>query len=327
MNFLSNLTTKQVHQKTFIVRVDANVPIHEGKILDNSRIVKIIPTLKFLLENQAKVILISHLGRPKGKIVPEMSLWHILPEFKKEFGGLHFIQDIDADELQSKISAIDFGNLIIFENIRFYPQETANDTIFAKKIAKFGDVYVNEAFSCSHRAHASIIGIAKHLPSYGGLLLENELQNLEGIFSNRPKEDIMAIVGGSKVSSKIDLLNSLIRKTNSILIAGGMANTFLFAMGKNVGKSLCEKDLASKALEIMALAKSKNCQIILPSDVVVCNKIEENSSNSQKPVSQVGYGDIIVDLGKNTVSEVFTVLKNHKTIVWNGPLGVCEVSP
>ena len=310
-----------------MVRVDINVPIFEGKILDNSRITKSIPTIEYILDNGGKVVLISHLGRPKGKFIESLSIKQLIVEFKKKFQNITFIEDVKSSTIGEKIKNSPFGGLVICENIRFYREETENDQYFSSQIAKYADFYVNEAFSCSHRAHASITGFAKFLPSYAGLLLENEIKNLEYILQDQQKSEIIAIVGGSKVSTKIDLLNSLMQKVNCIVIGGGMANSFLYANGVDIGNSLCEKDLAPKALEIIAKAQEMNCEIIIPQDVVTTKKLEKGSKSENKPLSNIDEDDIIADLGQESVNIIIQKILSHKKVVWNGPLGVCEIEP
>jgi phosphoglycerate kinase len=327
MKSISQLSRDQINKKIFLVRVDINVPIFDGKILDNSRIIKSLPTIEFLINKGGKVILISHLGRPKGKFDESLSIKQLIPQFRKKFQNITFIEDIKSSTAEDQIKKAVFGSLIICENIRFYSEETENNQEFSAKIAKYADFYVNEAFSCSHRAHASVTGFAKFLPSYAGFLLENEIKNLENILKNQKKSEIIAIVGGSKVSTKIDLLNSLIEKVNCIVIGGGMANTFLFARGVNIGNSLCEKNLAPKALEILEKAQKINCEIIIPQDVVTTKKLEKNTESESKSLAEIGDNDIIADIGKQSVANILEKISSHKKVIWNGPLGVCEILP
>lgn len=327
MRSISELTHNQINQKTFLVRVDINVPIFEGEILDNSRIIKSFPTIEFVLNQGGRVILMSHLGRPKGKFVESLSIKQLICEFKKKFQNISFIEDIKSPLVKDQIKNTPFGSLLICENIRFYPEETENDKEFTKEIANYANFYVNEAFSCSHRSHASITGFAQFLPSYAGLLLENEINNLENILKDQKRSEIIAVVGGSKVSTKIDLLNSLMEKVNCIVIGGGMANTFLFAKGFNVGNSLYEKDLAVKALEIITKSQKVNCQIIIPQDVAVAKKLEKGVKAEYKSLSEIDNDDIIADLGQNSIANISEKISKHQKIIWNGPLGVCEIQP
>lgn len=316
-----------VTNKNVILRVDINVPVENGIISDDTRIKAVIPTIQYLIKNQAKVILISHFDRPEGKVVPEMSLKQLVGRIEELLGQkIKFVDDCIGEKVSQAVSSTGYGEVILLENLRFYKGETKNDPEFARALASLGNLYVNDAFSCSHRAHASIVGVAEILKSCAGLLLESEIDNLENLVAN-PKKPMLAIVGGSKVSTKIDLLNALITKAEAIFIAGGMANTFLYAMGNNVGKSLCEKDLKDLALEILASAKKNNCQIILPKDVVVCKKLENGTAVRNVDIADVADDDIIADVGQKTILDLATKIENLKTIVWNGPLGAFEIKP
>ncbi len=318
-----------VTNKNVIVRVDINVPMKDGKITDDTRIKAIIPTIQYLAENKAKIILISHFGRPKGKINPEMSLKPLVSRIEELLGGkikVHFADDCAGDDTADQISKTGYGEVILLENLRFYEEETKNDENFAKKLASYANLYVNDAFSCSHRAHASIVGISQHLKSCAGLLLQSELENLAKYIENAQKP-MMAIIGGAKVSTKYGLINNLVEKVDSIVIGGGMANSFLYALGHNIGNSLCEKDLKDEILKIIDKAKEKNCEIILPSDVVVTKKFENNAKSSMAKIDQVKDDDIIGDIGEESLKNLGDSIKKHKTILWNGPLGAFETKP
>jgi phosphoglycerate kinase len=316
-----------VSNKNVLLRVDINVPVVNGVIQDDTRIKAVIPTIKYLIQNQAKVILISHFDRPEGKRVPEMSLQQLVGRIEELLGQkIGFVDDCIGEKVQQAVSETHYGQVILLENLRFYKGETKNDLEFSRALASLGNLYVNDAFSCSHRAHASIVGVAEILKSCAGLLLENEIDNLQSLVAN-PKKPMLAMVGGSKVSTKIDLLNALITKADAIFIAGGMANTFLYALGNNVGKSLCEKDLKDLALEILANAKKQNCQIILPKDAVVCKKLENNTAVRNVANADVVDDDIIADVGQNSVIDLQNQISQFKTIVWNGPLGAFEIKP
>lgn len=317
-----------VTNKNVIVRVDINVPMKGNEIEDDTRIRAVIPTLKYLAEKQAKVIVISHFGRPEGQVVPEMSLKPLLSRIQELLGSIkvNFVEDCIGQKVKSAIDQTNYGEVIMLENLRFYKQETKNNLEFSKELASFGDLYVNDAFSCSHRAHASIVGIPEILPHAAGLLLEAELDNLTNHLENA-KKPMMAVVGGAKVSTKIDLLNSLVTKAQTVVVGGGMANTFLYAQGKNVGKSLCEKELKDLALQIIETAKKNNCKIILPSDVVVTEKFEPNAKAKTVAVDEVKDNEIIADIGSESIKNLISDLKNHKTLVWNGPLGAFETVP
>mgnify|MGYP000290585018 CR=1 FL=1 len=317
-----------VTNKNVIVRVDINVPVINGKIEDDTRIRAVIPTLKYLAENQAKVIVISHFGRPEGKVDPSMSIKQLVAHTQELMGSIkvNFIDDCIGEKVVKAVENTGYGEIIMLENLRFYKEETKNDPQFAEKLALLGNLYVNDAFSCSHRAHASITGIPAILKSCAGFLMEAELDNLTNLLENA-KKPMMAVVGGAKVSSKIDLLNCLVTKAQTIVVGGGMANTFLFALGKNIGNSLCEKDLKDTALNIIENAKKNNCKILLPQDVVVTKKFAENSPCKIISIDEVALDDIIVDIGAFSIANLTYELEKHQTLVWNGPLGAFEIKP
>lgn len=318
-----------VSNKNVIVRVDINVPMKNGEIEDDTRIKAIIPTLKYLAKNKAKVIIISHFGRPKGKFVQEMSLKPLVSRIQELLGfeiKLDFVDDCVGQKVEKKVQEMNYGDAILLENLRFYNEETENDKEFSQKLASLANLYVNDAFSCSHRAHASIVGITEILKSAAGFLLEKELDNLSNYLEN-VKKPMMAVVGGAKVSTKLDLLNSLVEKAQILVVGGAMANSFLYAKGKNIGKSLCEKELKETVLEVVEKAKKANCEIILPVDVVVCKEFQENAKTYNIDVDKVENDDIIGDVGQKTVEILSQKLQNCKSLVWNGPLGAFEIKP
>lgn len=317
-----------VTNKNVIVRVDINVPIVNGKIEDDTRIKAVIPTLKYLAQNQAKVIVISHFGRPEGKVEASMSIGQLTNRVQELLGDIKvsFVDDCIGQKVKAAVEAANYGEVIMLENLRFYKEETKNNPEFSQELASLGNLYVNDAFSCSHRSHASITGIPAILKSCAGLLMESELDNLTNLLENA-KKPMMAIVGGAKVSTKIDLITSLSTKAQSVLVAGGMANSFLYALGKNIGKSLCEKDLKDTALKIIETAKANNCKILLPTDVVVTHKLEQNAKCKIISVDEVQDEDIIVDIGPISIANLTEELKNSQTLVWNGPLGAFEFKP
>ncbi len=324
---MNHLKDCVVNNKNVILRVDINVPVINEVISDDTRIKAVIPTIKYLIANQAKIILISHFGRPEGKVVPEMSLKQLVGKVEELLGQkIKFVTNCIGEEVTKAVAATKYGEVILLENLRFHKGETKNDPEFSRALASLGNLYINDAFSCSHRAHASIVGVAEILKNCAGLLLESEIDNLENLVTN-PQKPMLAIVGGSKVSTKIDLLNALIKKADAIFIAGGMANTFLYALGNDIGKSLCEKDLKDLALEILAAAKKHNCQIILPQDVVVCKKLESGAEVRNVNIADVESDDIIADIGQKTIQDLEIKIENLKTIVWNGPLGAFEIKP
>ncbi|MBU6140798.1 MAG: phosphoglycerate kinase [Proteobacteria bacterium] len=312
-----------VTNKNVIVRVDINVPISAGKIDDDTRIKAIIPTLKYLAENKAKVVVISHFGRPEGKIEPSMSIKILVARVQELLGKIkvNFIDDCVGEKVRKAVEATNYGEVIMLENLRFYKQETKNDPEFSRELASLGNLYVNDAFSCSHRAHASITGIPLILKSAAGFLMEEELDGLTNHLESA-KKPMIAVVGGAKVSTKLDLLNSLAKKAQTIVVGGGMANTFLYALGKNVGKSLCEKNLKDVALEIL-----KNVKVVLPTDVVVAKKFEKNAECRTVLVDEVADDDMILDVGAVSSAKIAEELSRHQTLVWNGPLGAFEIEP
>ncbi len=317
-----------VTNKNVIVRVDINVPISNGKIEDDTRIKAVIPTLKYLAENKAKVIVISHFGRPEGKVEESMSIKQLVARVQELLGAIKvsFVDNCIGEKVHKAVEATNYGEIIMLENLRFYKQETKNDPEFARELASLGNLYVNDAFSCSHRAHASITGIPAILKSCAGFLMESELDGLTNHLENA-KKPMMAVVGGAKVSTKLDLLNSLSTKAQTIVVGGGMANTFLYALGKNIGKSLCEKDLKDTALKIIETAKGNGCNILLPFDVVVTKKFEANSPCQTVAADAVADDDIIVDIGAASSAKIAEELAKNQTLVWNGPLGAFEIAP
>ena len=328
MSDFNRLKDCTVSNKNVIVRVDINVPIKDGVITDDTRIKAVIPTLKYLAENQAKTIVISHFGRPKGQVNPAMSIGQLqskvqelLPDVK-----IGFIDDCIGQKVEKAVKETNYGKIILLENLRFYDGETKNDEEFSRKLASLGNLYVNDAFSCSHRSHASITGIPAILKSAAGFLMEYELDNLSNLLENA-KKPMMAAVGGAKVSTKIDLLNALSKKADAIIVGGGMANSFLYALGQNIGKSLCEKDLKETALKIIETAKENNCEIILPQDVVVSKEFKEGAENRVILPEEINEDEMILDIGPKTIEAIAQKLETYQTFVWNGPLGAFEIRP
>ena len=313
--------------KRVLVRVDINVPMNGTRVSDATRIERIKPTVLELADKGAKVILLAHFGRPKGEVVQEMSLKPVVSALNEAFGhDVAFAADCCGDDAINAITAMKNGSILLLENTRFHPCEENNNPAFGKELADLGDIYVNDAFSVAHRAHASIEGIAQHLPSYAGRTMQAELEELEkGL--GKPQHPVIAIVGGAKVSTKLDLLENLVEKVDHLVIGGGMANTFLAALGLGVGKSLCEHDLTDKALVIMAKAADANCEVILPSDVVVAQAFEPNSPNQVFSVDQVPPDMMILDAGPDSIETIGERIRGAKTLVWNGPLGAFEIEP
>ncbi len=309
--------------KRVLVRVDINVPVEGGRVTDTTRIDRIVPTIRDILDKGGKPILLAHFGRPKGKVVPEMSLRQFVPALEHAFGTKVVFADGNYGQTAAALTQ---GEVMLCENVRFNPGEEKNDEAFAQRLATLGEVYVNDAFSAAHRAHASTEGIAHLLPAAAGRAMERELNYLASALSN-PVRPMMAVVGGAKVSTKIDLLLNLVSKANILVVGGGMANTFMFAKGQLVGKSLCEPSLADTAREIMAQAESRGCEIILPVDVVVAKKFEANAEHETRAADSVRESDMILDLGPDTVDLIAERMEGAKTLVWNGPLGAFEIPP
>jgi phosphoglycerate kinase len=310
--------------KKALVRVDLNVPVANGEVTDTTRIERVVPTLRELLDNGAAVIVLAHFDRPKGKVVPEMSLRPVAPALEKQLGRP--VEFIYTDWRSTPHIDVKPGQLVLMENTRYHPGEEKNEEAFSRMLASLGDIFVNDAFSAAHRAHSSTEGVAHFLPAVAGRAMEAELRALEAALE-KPARPLVAVVGGAKVSTKLDLLGNLSGIANSIVIGGGMANTFLAAQGVNVGKSLCEHDMAETARNILAAARAKNCEIVLPTDVVVAKEFKANAENRTVPVSQVAADDMILDVGPATAAAINRVFDAAKTLVWNGPLGAFELSP
>mgnify|MGYP002787343896 CR=1 FL=1 len=325
---LNDLLKHGVKGKRVLLRVDINVPMEHGKVSDATRIRKIVPTINALAEKGARVIVLSHFGRPKKEYNPDLSLAPIADALSKELGGKEVKFAVDCIGLAAKDSVknLNDGEVLLLENLRFHEGEEKNDPDFTRQLADLGDYFVNDAFSCSHRAHSSIVGLAEKLPAYAGLLLDEELSALEKILE-KPKKPFAAIVGGAKISSKVDLLQNLVQKVDVLIIGGGMANTFLYAQGINVEKSLCEKDCKKVVDEIFKLAEKNNCQIILPTDAVVADKLEEFAECKVVDINSVPSGNMILDIGPRTILEVANAISECQSLVWNGPLGAFEFRP
>ncbi len=309
--------------KIVLTRVDINVPVEAGKVTDATRIERIVPTITDILSKGGKPVLLAHFGRPKGKPVPEMSLRITLPALEAALGqSVSFIERPSREE----ITALPEGSVVLVENTRFTPMEEANDPQMAAFLASLGDVFCNDAFSAAHRAHASTEGVAHLLPSCAGRLMEAELKALDAALGT-PARPVIAVVGGAKVSTKLDLLGNLIDKVDMLVIGGGMANTFLAAQGVDVGKSLCEHDLADTAREITAKANACGCEILLPTDVVIAREFKESAASEVVGTDQVPADAMILDAGPKTVARIEAAFETAKTVVWNGPLGAFEIAP
>ena len=312
--------------KKVLVRCDFNVPMDENQnITDNRRIVAALPTIKYLLEQNCKITLCSHLGRPKGEFKKEFSLVPVANELSKLLNKqIIMAKDVIGEDAISKANNLKNGEILLLENLRFHREETDNDPEFSKKLASFGEIFVNDAFGTAHRAHASTEGVTHYLPAVSGFLIEKELKFLDEALQN-PERPFMAILGGSKVSDKIGVIESLINKVDAILIGGGMAYTFLKALGYNVGNSLCEDDKINLAMELMEKSKEKGVKFMLPVDNKIAKEFKADAESKVVPSAEIPDGWEALDIGPETVKLYAEELKNAKTIVWNGPLGVFEL--
>ncbi len=313
--------------KTALVRVDFNVPMENGLVTDDTRLRAAVDTVQTLRTQGAKVALLAHFGRPKGERVAEMSLAPVAGAFSKVLGAnVSFIADCKGEHVKQAIAELEPAGVILLENTRYYAGEEKGDPELAKEIAELGDIYVNDAFSAAHRKHVSTAVLATLLPAYAGVNMEAELDALDKALGT-PERPVLAVVGGAKVSSKIDLLKNLVTKVDSLAIGGGMANTFLAAQGISVGKSLCEHDLADTAREIMQVAEQNQCEILLPVDVVVAKDFKAHAENRTCAADDVAEDEMILDAGVKTVAKLVAAMGASKTLVWNGPLGAFELTP
>lgn len=310
--------------KKVLIRVDFNVPIENGKITDDTRIIETLPTINYVIQSFGKVILCSHLGRPKGKRIPELSLKPVYEYLKNVLKTpVKFLEDLTEDSINKVVKELKEGEILLLENVRFYKGETENDLEFAKLLAKLADIFINDAFSVSHRIHASVVGVAQLVSEKGiGFQMEKELKYLSKIVS-KPERPFYAVVGGSKVSSKIGILKNLINKVDKLIIGGAMANTFLHAKGYSVGASILENDHIDTAKEIMKYAKEQEVKLYLPVDVVV----ERDGEIKEINVREIIEGDKIFDIGIETIKLFSQALEGSKTIIWNGPMGYFEKPP
>ncbi|GAB2203351.1 phosphoglycerate kinase [Roseibium sp. ROS1] len=313
--------------KRVLVRVDLNVPMDGGKVSDTTRIERVLPTIRELSDKKAKVILLAHFGRPKGARVADMSLGPVALAVAGLLGRpVVFADDCIGQAAKDAVDVMVDGDVLLLENTRFHAGEEKNDQDFAKALAANGDIYVNDAFSAAHRAHGSTEGIARLLPAYAGRTMQAELEALGSALGN-PVRPVLAVVGGAKVSSKIDLLENLVAKVDMLVIGGGMANTFLAAQGTDVGKSLCEHDLAETAKRIMTAADKAGCEIVLPADAVVAREFKAGADNETVSLDAIPADGMILDVGAASIETVKTKIDAAKTLVWNGPLGAFEIAP
>jgi phosphoglycerate kinase len=317
----------EVKGRRVLLRADLNVPVHDGKATDLTRLERLAPTIRELADKGAKVIVLSHFDRPKGKVVSALSLRPIAEALGQVLGKkVAFAEDCIGPVAEQAVAKMQDGDVLVLENTRFHPGEEENNPEFAAALAKLGDIYVNDAFSAAHRAHASTEGVARLLPSFAGRLMQAELQAL-GKALGHPERPVCAIVAGSKVSTKLDLLNNLVKKVDILVIGGAMANTFLAAQGVDVGRSLQEPDLHETAREILRTAAAKGCEVILPQDVVVAKKLEPNAETQVVRVDAIPHDAMILDVGPATVHALIDRLPGIRTIIWNGPLGAFETKP
>ncbi|HIJ44133.1 MAG: phosphoglycerate kinase [Rhodospirillales bacterium] len=327
MNKVRTIDDLQVAGKRVLVRADLNTPMDKGRVTDSTRLDRTAPTLIELADKGARVIVMSHFGRPKGRVVDELSLRPVAAALSAALGRpVAFATDSIGAEAKKTVAAMKDGDIASLENLRFHAGETENNLAFAEKLAAHGDAYVNDAFSCAHRAHASTEAVARLLPAAAGRLMQEELVAL-GNALEAPRRPLAAVVGGAKVSTKMEVLGNLTGKVDLLIIGGGMANTFLHAQGVNVGKSLCEKEMADSALEIMAAAAAGGCEIILPRDAVVAREFKTGAASETVPVDAIPIDAMMLDVGPASVAEVSARLEECKTLVWNGPFGAFEIPP
>jgi phosphoglycerate kinase len=327
MTAFKTLDDVDVAGKRVLVRVDLNVPMDGPRVTDDTRLKAIAPTVTELAQKGAKTILLAHFGRPKGKRDESQSLKVVVPALEKTLmQDVRFAEDCVGEAAEAAIRKLAPGDVLLLENTRFHAGEEKNDPDFARALATLGDLYVNDAFSAAHRAHASTEGVARLLPAYAGRAMQGELEALQKALSH-PERPVVAVVGGAKVSTKLDLLGNLVKKVDHLVIGGGMANTFLAAQGLDVGKSLCERDLVETAREIGRKAKEAGCAIVLPADGRLAKEFKAGAENRVAPVSEVGPDEMILDVGPKAIDEVAGVLDKAKTLVWNGPFGAFEIEP
>lgn len=327
MSAFKTLDDADVAGKRVLVRVDLNVPMEGGAVGDDTRIRAVVPTIREIAEKSGKVILLAHFGRPKDGPDPKFSLQQIVGAVAERVGRpVGFAGDCIGPVAAEAVAALAPGSILLLENTRFHKGEEKNDPAFVDALAALGDVYVNDAFATAHRAHASTEGLAHRLPAYAGRCMQTEIEALEAALGN-PQRPVVAVVGGAKVSSKIDLLENLVTKVDALVIGGGMANTFLAAKGLSVGKSLCEHDLAETARRIIAKARTARCDIVLPVDAVVAREFKAGAENEIVPVESIPADAMILDVGPKSVAAIANRIDGAKTLVWNGPLGAFEIEP
>ena len=321
------LDDMELDGKVVLCRVDINVPVQDGQVTDDTRIQRIVPTVKDIVAAGGKPVLLAHFGRPKGERVPDMSLSIVRPALEAALDlPVLFAEDCIGGPAKQAVAELQAGQVLLLENTRYHAEETKNEPMFAASLAALGDIYCNDAFSAAHRAHGSTEGIARLLPSCAGRLMQAELSALEAALG-APDRPVVAVVGGAKVSTKLDLLGNLVAKVNHLVIGGGMANTFLAAQGVDVGTSLAEHDMADTAREILAKAKDAGCEIVLPRDIVVAREFAANAPHETVAVGACPADAMILDAGPETTAYIQTVIEGARTLIMNGPLGVFEMEP
>ena len=321
---LNTIKEADLKGKRVVIRVDFNVPLKNGVVTDNTRIKAALPTVKYILEQGASLVVMSHFGRPKGQKNPDFSMAPIAKEFEALLGKpVKLAPDVIGDEVEAEVKALKPGEVLLLENVRFYKEEEANDPEFAKKLASYGDIYCNDAFGTAHRAHASTEGVSHYLPSYAGFLIEKEVKFMAPLLEN-PDKPFVAIIGGSKVSSKITVLESLVKTCDTIVIGGGMAYTFLNVLGNKIGKSLFEPDYVETAKAFLDKAAEKGVKVILPVDNVCAKEFSENAEPILVDSDNISDDLMGMDIGPKTIKLIVDALKDAKSVVWNGPMGVFE---
>ncbi|MFN0264629.1 phosphoglycerate kinase [Tepidamorphus sp. 3E244] len=327
MSAFRTLDGLDVSGKRTLVRVDLNVPMKDGEVSDDTRIRAVLPTISELSEKGAKVILLAHFGRPGGEVKPALSLEPIARAVSERLGKpVAFAADCVGPVAADAVEAMNAGDVLLLENTRFHKGEEADDTLFTAQLATLGDIFVNDAFATAHRAHATTSGLANHMPAHAGRCMQGEIEALEKALGS-PERPVLAIVGGAKVSTKIDLLENLAQKVDMLVIGGAMANTFLAARGHDLGKSLMERDLVDTAMRIDAAASAANCEILLPLDLVVAKEFAANAQNRATDLDGVDEDEMALDIGPRTVEDLRARLDNVRTVVWNGPFGAFEMKP
>ncbi len=327
ISYKKEISSQQLKGKTVLIRVDLNVPVVDGEVQDKTRIKSLVPSIMELVKKKSKVVICSHFGRPNGKINIKYSLRPLIKILSKELGSkVFFSSDCIGDEATKKKKNLKSGEILLLENLRFHKGEEINDKEFSKNLVSSCDFYINDAFSCSHRNHASIVGVTNYLPSFLGLHLEQEILALDSVLMH-PKKPVISIIGGSKVSTKIEIIKFLSLKMDFIIIGGAMANTFLVAMGEDVGKSLYEKSALNSAREIIGITKNNNCKLILPDDVIVSKTLSKEVSTLNVNIKNIPAEMMALDIGKNTINSIKKIISDCSTLLWNGPLGAFEITP